>query len=272
MEKFLLKMTLLVIAASIVTACINSKNADESPLAELGYVNLNQLPSGEGQVNNIRQQALRETATMLGARGALAWRAEHINAALEKQSSYLEHVFDFKKLLLKHNLLPPVIVESQTNLNLDNHDTIRTADKTYKIIADSRFVTAPPTWRTYLWLNYQKPDLPDNSLLPKDKSEARVWNFYIKQGWENGLQQANEIFSTNLNRLKRDYLGMLLYLKLLAQGIITSPVVAKADLGITGDANQIRINDEILRITAQSALQPDSSHWNPILTSDKNSY
>ena len=39
---------------------------------------------------------------------------------------------------------------------------------------------------------------------------------------------------------------MVLYRKLLAQGIITSPVVAKADFGITGDANQIRVNDEIM--------------------------
>ncbi|WP_264774171.1 type IV secretion system DotC family protein [Coxiella burnetii] len=268
MSRFQLLKTIAIATFTtlLLTGCATRSTADEPPLAAMGYVNLNSLPPGSGQINNIREQALRETATMLGARGALAWRAVHIDAALEKQATYLDHLFDFNQLLLKHNVLPPVIVESQANLNLADDDTIRTADKTYKIVADARFVTAPPTWRSYLWLSYKKPDLPSATLLPKDKSEAQVWNFYLKQGWQNGLQQANEIFAANLNRLKRDYLGMVLYRKLLAQGMITSPVVAKVDLGVTGDANQIRINDEIMRITAQSALQPDSSHWNPVLT------
>ena len=96
--------------------------------------------------------------------------------------------------------------------------------------------------------------------------QRRVWNFYLKRGWEDGLQQANDIFSANLSRLKRDFTGMILYRKLLAQGIITSPTISKADLGVTGDANAIRVNDEIMRITAHAALQPDSQKWNPVLT------
>ena len=83
---------------------------------------------------------------------------------------------------------------------------------------------------------------------------------------KEGLQQANEIFAADLSRLKRDYLGIVLYRRLLAQGMITSPKVAKADLGVTGDADQIRINDEVMRITAHSALQPNSNQWNPVLT------
>ena len=59
---------------------------------------------------------------------------------------------------------------------------------------------------------------------------------------------------------------MVLYRRLLAQGMITSPQVAKAELGVTGNANQIRINDEVMRITAHSALQPNSNKWKPILT------
>ena len=235
-------------------------------LAQLGYAKIDEFPAASSGVNKIRYQALKETATTLGAQGALAWRAEHVDVALENQGSYLDHIFDFNQLLLKHNVLPPVLVESDGNLTLDGSDTIRMADKTYKIEAPARFVTAPPTWRNYIWMIYNKPDTPDQTLLPVDKAEAKIWNFYLQQGWKDGLQQANEIFAANLSRLKRDYLGMVLYRKLLAQGIISSPIVSKADLGVTGDADQLRINDEIVRITAQSALQPDSSKWNAILT------
>ena len=258
--------TLLVaiFIAAVTTGCAPS--APTSPLAELGFVQLNQLPTGNGKVNKIRLQALRETATTLGAQGALAWRSDHINAALEQQATYLDHVFDFNQLLLKHNVLPPVLTQSNGDLNLANSDTIRMADKTYKIVSQARFVTAPPTWRTYLWLSYKKPDVPDQTLLPVNRDEARIWNFYLNQGWKNGLQQANEIFSANLSRLKRDYLGIVLYRRLLSQGMISSPEVAKANLGVTGNADQIRVNDAILRITAHSALQPNSEKWKPILT------
>lgn len=258
---------LLIATAALATGCApQPAPTAATSLAQLGYVQLNQLPTANGKVNNIRLAALRETATTLGAQGALAWRAHHIDKALQQQAAYLNHVFNFNQLLLKHNVLPPVLTESNGNLNLANADTIRMADKTYKIVARAKFVTTPPTWRNYLWLTYKKPDIPNTTLLPVNKAEARIWNFYLQTGWKEGLQQANDIFAANLSRLKRDYLGMVLYRRLLAQGMITSPHVAKAELGITGNANQIRINDEVMRITAHSALQPNSNKWKPILT------
>lgn len=267
----------LILATLITTGCTTAQTVKEQhisnaapsnapSLAQLGYVQFNQLPTANAKVNKIRLAALRETATTLGAQGALAWRGEHIDVALEKQAAYLDHVFNFNQLLLKHSVLPPVLTESQSNFNLANNDTIRMADKTYKIVSPARFVTTPPTWRNYLWLSFKKPDVPDSTLLPVNKAEARIWNFYIRIGWKEGLQQANDIFAANLSRLKRDYLGMVLYRKLLAQGIITSPQISKADLGVTGNADQLRINDEIMRITAHSALQPNSNKWKPILT------
>lgn len=259
-------ITLIVLLTITVGYTAQSFASSKRPIAELGFVNPDNFPVTDTSVNHIRAQALRETATTLGARGALAWRSEHIDDALEKQATYLNHVFDFNRLLLKHNVLPPILAESQGNLNLANNDTIRMDAKTYKIVAPARFVTAAPTWRNYLWLSYKRPEIPNKTLLPITKAEAKIWNYYLKKGWQEGLQQANEIFAANLSRLKRDYLGMILYRRLLAQGIITSPKVAKADLGVTGNAKELRIQDEVMRITAKSALQPNSKKWKPILT------
>ena len=75
-----------------------------------------------------------------------------------------------------------------------------------------------------------------------------------------------DIFTANLNHLKRDMIGIILYRKLLAEHIVSAPFVAKAKLGVTGNATQLRINDEILRITAQSQLQPNPMKWRPIIT------
>src|SRR5690606_21531656 len=100
-----------------------------------------------------------------------------------------------------NEVLPPVITQSNDDLTLNDSNTIRLASKTYEIISPARFVTAAPTWRTYLWMNYHKPTLPSKTLFPTSKVEAEAWNYYLKKGWISGLEQANEIFRENLDRL-----------------------------------------------------------------------
>lgn len=265
MKKATIIMSAITISLSALTLPGCAKKT-ETVFADAGYVDVSSFPKSNDEINNIRLAALREGATSLGARGALAWRSIHINEALEKESAYLDHVFDFNQLLLKSNVLPPILIESNDTLTLDNNDVFRTANKVYKIFAPARFVTAPPTWRTYLAMDFKKPSLPSKSLLPNSRAEAYVWDDYLQQGWKQGLQQANDIFSANLSRLKRDYLGMILYRKMLAQNMISSPAVAKAELGITGDQHEMRINDEIMRITSHSVLKLNSNEWKPIIT------
>jgi defect in organelle trafficking protein DotC len=269
--------TLLLLLLSCAHADALATSSDDAPPlyttskievsdADIGYVKVDQFPGAQGQINPVRWQALYETALSLGATGALAWRSEQIDMSLTKNTGELNQIFDFNQLLLQDNILPPVLVESDNSLNLADSDSIRLAAKTFKIISPARFVTAAPSWRAYLWMSYPKPPVPDRTLLPKNQAEAEVWNRFIREGWQNGIQQANAIFSANLNRLRRDYNGMVLYRKMLAQGMVSAPFVAKADLGVTGDRNEIRIDDRILRITAHSQLQTDSSKWQPILT------
>ncbi len=236
------------------------------PFATMGYVKIQQLPRSIRPISPIRLQALRETATSLGAQGALAWKSERINDTLKRESRYLDQIFDFNRLLIDRNILPPIVVESNGDLHLSDPSTIRQAAKTYRIVASARFVTAPPTWRDYLPMHYPIPTMPNTSLLPKTQSENAAWNYYIRKGWHLGLQQAATIFSSNLSRLKRNYLGIILYRQLLAKNMISAPIISTADLGITGNQHYIRIQDQVMRITAQSALNLKSKQWKPILT------
>jgi defect-in-organelle-trafficking protein DotC len=222
--------------------------------------------ASSSKINRVRYVALRETATSLGAQAGLAWRSQQINQMLERNAVNLDQSFNFRQLLLNDNVLPPVLAEGQTLLNLDSPDAIRLADHVYKIESPPRFVTAPPNWREYILMGYTKPDKPDNSLLPKNDDERVVWNEYVQVGWQEGLDQANSIFAANLGRLKRDFKGMVLYRKLLAANMVTPPYVAKAELGITGDENEMRVNDQVLRITATSKLQTDSKQWKATVT------
>lgn len=218
----------------------------------------------------IRYQGIRDTAMRYGAQEGLAAKAAVINKILENRATDLDRVYRFNALLLPHNVLPPVLVEARDTLNLDSPDALRLADRIYKIVQPARFVTSAPSWRDYLSLDYKKPDEPDVTLLPRSSGERDVWDLYIKQGWQNGIDQANQIFSENLSRLTRDYVGMVLYSDLLAKHMITPPYVAKAKLGITGDANEMHINDEIVRITGSAKLQPKRSReWQPALSKER---
>ena len=215
---------------------------------------------------SIRYQAMHDTALRYGAQHGLAERAIAINKTLEHREPHLNRIFNFNSLLLAHNVLPPVLVEATNTFNLSAPDAVRLADKTYKIVHPARFVTSAPSWRDYLWLSYTKPEEPDPSVTPRSKEEREVWDKYLSKGWMNGIEQADQIFSENLGRLNRDYVGMVLYSDLLAKHMISPPFVAKAKLGITGDANEMHINDQIIRITGSSMLQPDNNkNWEAAL-------
>lgn len=212
-------------------------------------------------VSALRSQALRETALSIGARGGLAERAQVINGTLLNYEPVLAKIFQFYGLLLDDNILPPVLVEARNTLNLSGTAAIRIADRNYKLIAQARFVTAPPSWREYLWMSYDTPSLPDRSLLPRNKPERIMWERDLEEGWQAGLHQAELIFNENISRLVRDFNGMVMYRKLLSQNMVSQPFVATLDMGVTGNGEDMSVNDRVLRITAFPELQSDSSTW-----------
>lgn len=221
--------------------------------------------NGDRPKNYLRQGAIQEIALSFGAQGGLAWRAHQLNKITEEQQVYLDRIFNFNALILKHNVLPPVLAEGKTTLNKANPYALRLADRVYKIVQNPQFVTTPPTWRDYLYLNYKAPDAPNVTLLPRNEMERQIWNRYVTLGWNSGVNQANEIFNVNLARLKRDFDGMILYRKLLAQNMVTPPYVAKVDLGVTGNSHYMAVNDQVLRITATSKLNLQPNTWNAVV-------
>lgn len=234
--------------------------------ANVGYISFVKPSVDLSSISPIRSQALNDAATALGAQGALAFRSEQIDNTLKTQSDYLSKIFDFNQLLIKGNIQPPIITQGDNTLMADGTTVLRISDKTYKMLQPAKFVTAPINWRNYLWMSYSKPATPEKSLLPKNPAETQIWNDALRKGWEQGLQQANEIFANNLNRMKRDFNGMVLYRKLLASNMVSAPYVSKANLGVTGDSENIRVNDKVLRIAVNSKLIPNAKDWTPVIT------
>ena len=115
-----------------------------------------------------------------------------------------------------------------------------------------------------------KPDYPNVTLLPKTKTEKEIWCLYTEKGWKNGVDQANIILEENIGRIKEDFGGMIMYRKLLAMNMVSPPYVSHTDLGVTGDANEIHIDDRVLRITALPGLNINSNEWKAAIAKDEN--
>lgn len=252
-------------SSQVMTGNVNSLNGLQA-MSSCTKCGLN-----KAKTSKIREMALKETALSISAQAGLASRAKLIDEDLTKQTRYLDSVFNFNSLVLEHNILPPVLLEGRNTLNLSDAQTIRISDRTYKVSKQARFITTPPNWRQYLWMDYKEPDYPNISLLPKNKQERKLWAFYVARGWRNGIEQANVILEESVARIKEDFTGMILYRKLLAMNMVSPPFVSHTDLGVTGDETEIHIDDRVLRITALPGLNVNSNEWRAAIEKDEES-
>jgi len=263
-------MSIAVLCLTLSGCASHHQNIDTVNTANLNQLENVQVDYTPGspsktELSGLRSKSLRDTAMSLGAQAGLSSASEEINVHSEQTRKSLESIYNFNGLMLAHGVLPPVLEEGDFTLNLADPNTIRVSDRTYKIVQQARFATTAPNWRDYLWLSFDKPMLPDKTLLPKNAEESKVWRNGIRSGWEKGQQQAYSIFQQNLARLKRDFRGMVLYRKLLEEKMISPPFVSRTELGITGDGDDMRINDQVLRIVELPKLQTSGKGWNAVV-------
>jgi defect-in-organelle-trafficking protein DotC len=212
-------------------------------------------------VSEMRKSALREIAGQLGSSNGLAFRMNQLKRETDVKSAQLDTLFDFNKTTIDNGVLAPVLTEGAANYAQNSDDQVRIADKIYKIETPAKFVSVYPTWRSYLRFTYPSFETPDQAYLPKNDTEKAIWDAAVKEGWDKGVTQANRIYESSYARLERDYLGMVKYKILLAQGLITPTVIAKQNLGVTGGGKEMSVNDQIFRITDHSALNPENKEW-----------
>ena len=157
---------------------------------------------------------------------------------------------------------PPVISEAkETWESFDEGKSLRVADTVYEIITQAQFTSVPPKWQEYLITVFNEPELPFTTLQPTSAEEKDAWKKWQMEGWNHGKEQAYAIFESNLNRLNRDFQGMVRYKILVEEGQVTPAVIAQGRLGNTGDGQNMRVNDRAIRITQDPELELDSSRW-----------
>jgi defect-in-organelle-trafficking protein DotC len=212
---------------------------------------------------DLRGKMIAAAGHTVGFRAGLANRGMDFKRRLDMRADVLDKMYQFQTLLGPGGVLPPVIVEARDSEAVDP-DQVRTATRIFKIARAERLVSVPPTWRDYLYTGLivsASIDMPQDDARPKGDTEMKVWQDSVTQGWQEGQAQAQAIFETNLNRLTRDFNGMLRYSILLKQSIITPTQVAQSHRAVSGDPLEIKMDDRLRRITQKAELQIDASKW-----------
>lgn len=233
-----------------------------APIGRIGDDDLAGLPF------NIRNDAMREAALSYGARGGLVWRTYHIRDELEGRRAYLDKVFDFRNLLIAAPsgfLIEPPIITEQINAMLVEAGGMQAAvaDRVFEINKNARIVSAPRHWRNYLEREWGDIATPPDILRPQNEEERHRWARWVREGWDQGVEQADEIFEDDLNQLTSDYQGMVRYRMLLAQGMVSPPYAIQVDRGITGGGATMRVGDRSVEITGMPELKPGARTWQP---------
>lgn len=218
---------------------------------------------------DMRRDAQREAALSYGARGGLSKRAYQIMERMTDYETVLDSVFDFRQLLMKapSGLLiePPIVRESLDSIiiNAEGNEAA-VADQVLKINKQAKIVAGPRDWRQYIIMAFETEIPPPPKVLwPKSKEEQAEWNAWVRQGWDAGYEQGEDIFESGVSTLVADYSGMVRYRTLLAEGKISQPFAMQEDRGVTGGGDQMRVGDRALRITGPSQFLTGADLWKP---------
>ena len=226
------------------------------------------IPPGRDAINPLRAEALKESALAYGARAGLYARMREINRMLDEDAGALDQNFPFAPLILAHNVVPPVIQTGRNTVRKHSDAQLQFADAVYTIVAPAKLAVTPLNWRTYLYVRADRPEPPDETLLPNrsQAAEMALWERSIEAGWLRGVHQADRTFAVQLNRLERDLSGMALYRELLAKNMVTPPRLTEQWRGVTTTGNTLRVNDRRLEIAENPRFVSDNLRWTPYPT------
>lgn len=216
-----------------------------------------------------RAAAMRAAAVSYGARAGLAHRGWEIGRLLERHAAQLSGIYRFRDLLLDEGgfrVLPPVASETRRAFRLGRDGAeAATARRVVRIVSAERLVSAPPDWRDYLVREWKPAEPPVSVLFPRDRGERRRWRRWIREGWAKGVALADDVFAADLDRLSRDFEGIVLWRRLNLANMATAPSVTLDDAPVSGGGRVLRIDEAFAKLGAPARLVPVPSEWRPLM-------
>lgn len=213
-------------------------------------------------IPEIRYNAIRETAVTYGAQAGLARRSYENAQKLERQAQNLDVIYNFQPLMVEGNVLPPVLSETSDVYDQSSEDMLRVVNKVYRIERQARFTYVPPNWRSYMMSGYEFDSNVVASVAPQNAQEEALWRAGVEEGFRLGESQADEILKQNFAVLQRDFMGMVLYHRMLDAGMVTKPFVASNRQGVVRSTDgSMHVGEVFLRITSAPDFVENTDKW-----------
>ncbi len=290
-----LRLPLAAAAGALaLAACVRSPPPPESaapPIPALGGLDQLDLeaepPAGPGSIaiepaeldrsggmSELRSSALREAAMSLGSQHAFRRRAWEINRRLERRSAALSSVYDFNRVAssspgVPGYVLPPVVGKALDAYALGNGGrSAAHAEEVYDLLKPARLSPVVPTWRDYLVIDARIPRDPPAALRPRSGKERGRYRNWFEEGWRSGIAQADAEFRLRLERLRRDFEGMLEYRRLVRLGMVLEPTIESGMEAVAGSEDAMRIAVRRVRIAGGSEFNLDASQWRDAVGSE----
>lgn len=219
----------------------------------------NQSGSNKSRTNLVEQQMrlklLEDYARQSAMKAAMIATNKQINQIIQSHARQLDGIYNFNALMIQGKVIPPVISEANDLYNQKGVDQLKLTKRIYNIEKQASFSSTAPNWRSYLNVNYEadafdKISFMGGDLAPKNQEEMRAWRKATFAGWNIGVNEANIALQQKLERLNRDFIGMVRFHTMALQGRISMPVISSYNLYDKNNGIQWAIDEKLLRIEA----------------------
>lgn len=198
----------------------------------------------ESSAEKFRIDTINQIARSYGMQAGLKFRYDQINELLESGQIPNLNSINFHVFLKDEVLLLPS-VDVINNYRELRDSALYTANVVYKVKEEARIVTRAPTYHDYLIQRFEEPRKIHDALKPRSALERAAYDKATREGWNKGVQQANEIFSDGLSRLVRDVKGRINYMTLLKNGVVKPPVLVKESNAVAYVGREQRVGEII---------------------------
>lgn len=213
---------------------------------------------------SLKLKAMTDYAKSVAIRSGIKARIKTINEVLVENSRDLDAIYDFNTLMIDGKVVPPVISEANNLYNQKNATQINRAQKIFKIERQAKFASTAPVWQEYLSFPveasaFERYAYVAGEMKPKDNIELKAWQDATVEGWNLGVNQANIILKQGLERLNRDYVGMVRFHQFVMQGKLTMPVINQYNLYDTNNGMTMIVDEDMLRISVLPTFNDQAS-------------
>jgi defect-in-organelle-trafficking protein DotC len=283
MKKLLLTITAIIAFSGSAYASTNNPTPSLQTLMNMQHIEGKGSGPIDGELSrehSLQVAQMKESATVLGIHSGFNYELERLQNALKTVEGDLDGTFDFGTLMRSTNtgqfeafLLPGIVAEKRGSVVVsDDGKNLSYTESSFEILFEERFVIDQPNWRNYLLLNpFKKYQSPFNDLLPKNEEEAKVWRDAIKEGWELGVMQANQELIAYSENLRRDFIGMVKYMRLSLEGKINTASLAFTRKLVESDGMVMNINKSDYQISSPARFNPKNGEWEIIPLSTRGS-